>query len=321
MKPKRAISVLLAALLLLTGCVSNFIREDETKDYLPKIDPDASLEYGQDLRIYYRINGQNSLAAVNKYIDIHPSESVTIAVINALLSNPGSLEAGLVSAIPPDTRVLSSSRDGDLMTVTLSKDFMDYNVEDMSYDELQALKRLAVYSIVNTLCSIAGVERVQLLVDTTGNGAGMRVMPFLLGFSTTEISSVWLEPLRFNESYVASPEEMCEIIFHMFQNRQPAELYSLLANYDENGAQKPGYEIFANEIYNMNSILDYTVYPLTGNSTGSVVELTADISFISASGDTINATNVKLIMCKENNVLFKLSYSSLSNALNLGNNK
>lgn len=320
MKPNRIISVLLLASLLLTGCVSNFIHEDAQNDDLPQIDPTASQEYGQDLRLYYRIYGQHQLAAINRYIDIHPSESVAIAVINALLSSPGSLESGLISAIPPDTRVLSSSRDGDLMTVTLSKEFMDYSVENLSYDELQSLKRLAVYSIVNTFCSIPGVMRVQLLVDTTGNGAGMRVVPFLIGFSSEEISSAWLEPLRFNESYVASPENMCSIILEMFQNQQPAEIYSFLANYDENGYQKPGYEVFTREIYNVTKILDYTVHPLTGNSPSSVVELSADISFVNVSGETINATDVKLVMCEENNVLFKLSYSSLSEALNTGNN-
>lgn len=87
------------------------------------------------------------------------NESLPAAVLTALLAGPAG--EGLTSTIPRGTSLRSVRIEDGICLVDLSRSFLEGEPED----ETQA--RLAVYSIVNTLCALdAGrISAVQLLVE------------------------------------------------------------------------------------------------------------------------------------------------------------
>lgn len=79
------------------------------------------------------------------------------AVLEALMA--GSDCEGIVSVIPSQTKINSVKTADGTCTVDLSGDFADGNFSG------NADRTLAVYSIVNSLAELDGVENVQFLID------------------------------------------------------------------------------------------------------------------------------------------------------------
>lgn len=75
------------------------------------------------------------------------------AVIDALMQGPES--EGLRSLIPKGTRLLSVSTESGVCYVNFSKDMEAGAPED----------KLLLYSVVDSLCALSGVDRVQLLIE------------------------------------------------------------------------------------------------------------------------------------------------------------
>lgn len=75
------------------------------------------------------------------------------AVIEALMQGPES--EGLRSLIPKDTQLLSVTAESGVCYVNFSKSLAAGTSEE----------KLLLYSVVNSLCALSGVDRVQLLIE------------------------------------------------------------------------------------------------------------------------------------------------------------
>jgi len=87
---------------------------------------------------------------------------VFIFVLNELIG--GTLNSELVNVIPPQTKVNSATCENGICTVDLSADFISKNGT--------ASEQMAIYSVVNTLCSMDGIDKVQFIID------GKKIMIF-----------------------------------------------------------------------------------------------------------------------------------------------
>ena len=82
-------------------------------------------------------------------------EKTVYAVMEKLLEGP--YRAEHKKAVPPDTALLGVRLEGKNVTVNLSQDF------EKTIGPAERL--MAIYSVVNTLCAIDGINKVQILVN------------------------------------------------------------------------------------------------------------------------------------------------------------
>jgi spore germination protein GerM len=97
-------------------------------------------------------------------------------IVEELLKGPQHFERRLV--MPPGTQVLDVTRKNDTVFVNLTEDFLNpvdlstipgyENIAEEDIEKAQGeMKRLAVYSIVNSLTFLDGVSQVKLMINNT----------------------------------------------------------------------------------------------------------------------------------------------------------
>lgn len=127
-----------------------------TPDVMLFLDDDDS-DYERQLALYFPDTTLTFLHMEFHTLTMGQSKSVCAYVLDELCRGPQSSE--LLDPIPNGTRVLSVKQTGDVCTVDLSEEFYSERPETV------AGQRLAVYSIVNSLCSVNGVKAVRILID------------------------------------------------------------------------------------------------------------------------------------------------------------
>ena len=89
-------------------------------------------------------------------------ETVAKAVVQAIIDGPQN--ENLCSLIPSDTEIISATVSGDLCTINLNDEFTNFTGGT-------SMENLAIYSIVNSLCSIDDISKVK--IDIEGNKNAM----------------------------------------------------------------------------------------------------------------------------------------------------
>ncbi|NLO83333.1 MAG: GerMN domain-containing protein [Clostridiales bacterium] len=101
-------------------------------------------------------------------------QPIEYVVVEELLKGP--MQVDRVAIMPPDVKVLDVTRKGDTVFVNLSEEFtkdiditvlpgMDKLPEEQMPYTLARMKQLSIYSIVNSLTELDGVNRVKILVN------------------------------------------------------------------------------------------------------------------------------------------------------------
>ena len=106
--------------------------------------------------LYFADENAISLVPEAREIVLEEGEKVEKAVIEALLKGPK--RSGLYSVLPQGIKVLSAETKDGVCFLNLSAEF---SAEGMG----SSLEILAVYSVVNTLCDVEGIDRVQILIE------------------------------------------------------------------------------------------------------------------------------------------------------------
>ncbi|MGI5899179.1 MAG: GerMN domain-containing protein [Christensenellales bacterium] len=226
-KPRIALTALLlcALIVLISGCTSGFLSPVTERqsvfdsDYIVDISPNVltdTFETGVKT-IYYRINGELLLAPVLVQYSLPVDKSKEEQLIEALISGPPVDKHELMAAIPADTQLVSlQSRDGYL-EITLSNEFLSVG-EDVPANwesnpvwskEVMDRRRMATYSIINSITELGEYSRVLILIDVNGDGNGQRVNRSQFGLPSGEEDAP-IEPLRRDPTLILSPQRACE---------------------------------------------------------------------------------------------------------------
>ena len=109
--------------------------------------------------LYFPREEGSGLGAEYRTVTKTESDSLSAAVMSALLEGPGS--EGLVSPLPEGTTLRSVRVEKDICKVDLSKEFLQGEPQETER------ARLAVYSIVNTLCALEelNISSVQVFAE------------------------------------------------------------------------------------------------------------------------------------------------------------
>ena len=175
---KKLLCLFLAAALLF--CAACQAQEPEQEI---QIDPTSGSENRKDtyVALYFADTEYSMLVREVRKTKVSVDANVEKKVLEELLLGP-SVPISMAQIINPDTQVVRLKQEGKVLTVVLSKEFLDWSFIENArpIEESNAVKQLAVYSVINTLVEATGCPR-----DRHGqrrrfgaNGAQCRASPF-----------------------------------------------------------------------------------------------------------------------------------------------
>lgn len=338
----RGFILLLCFCMVLSGCAIGGIRQNPTDMDLPQIDPEDGVSRDVTVTLYYRLTNENYLVGITRSISVRANERVEKAMIRALLGGVPlqALSKNVSPLFPENTSIVDVTVVGGIMYVTLSTEFLDTSVYDEkraaadfsfssntigqethdlmvqeAYNELLLTRKLAVYSLVNTITQLSSGIRVQVQVDTTGIGSGDRIKLSDLGLSAGEdADSQLLEPMRFVEDYVVTPGIIAECVLTRLVNGEYELAYPLFSEDDGSGIQKPQYANFETDMLSLGSLESFTVHGFSLGEDEAYARIRADLKFLYANGEVVELKNSTLRLKREGD-LYKLGYGTLLDVL------
>lgn len=153
---------LVAAMLLLVSCKNQntnkgSVISPSTKENIAEVEPTDNTQKTESLEeivLYYPdAEGQKLKKDIRFVSDVQANDAEFI--LKTLIE--GTQTQDCINVIPFSTTINSCEVDSGICTVDLSGDFLTI--------QGTLTKELAVYSIVNTLCSINGVDKVVFFID------------------------------------------------------------------------------------------------------------------------------------------------------------
>ena len=127
------------------------------------------------IRLYFVNETGDELIAIDRSKAYNTNISLDKFVVEELLKGPGNTIQGVYPAINPDTKLIS----------TLVKDNTCYvNFDSTFLTQVYEVKAdVAIYSIVNSLCELAGIDRVQISVNGSTDVMFQEVIPLTTVFT------------------------------------------------------------------------------------------------------------------------------------------
>ena len=310
----RALRLVLCLMLaaLLPGCVSNMIKENETYEALPQIDPEDGVARETEASLFFRLGDEPCLLQVRRTVEIRANERAEMAVMRSLLAGPSSFYGNLNAAFPEGTRVVSLSLDGGILYVTMNRTFLDPMPSAKTREQIDLARRLSAYAIVNSLMSVGNADSVLLLVDLTGSGVGTRVQRAMLGFSDPGNSdSQLIEPMRFDSSVVADAGKIVGYVLEHIHMREYEQAYMYLAE-NENGAlQKPDYAQFETDLSTLGELEEYKVVSFSMAEDSLSAEALVELVFRYSEDDVQKKVTNATIKLQWEGEMLKIGYTSL----------
>ena len=208
-RAKRFTLLFLCALflcLILSGCQSGFFGVSERQDTPPEGFSDAILPSGEGFSegymqatIYFGYIGEDLLMPLSWDFTLTADTTIEQTILEALIEGPAQYGLSTTALINPNTRVISVKQQHGYLAVTLSNEFLE-PIDNRALTESE--RRMAVYSIVNSLTELGTHSRVLLLVDKQQNGTGARLTAEEAGLSGQGA----LEPLQRDLSMILTDE-------------------------------------------------------------------------------------------------------------------
>lgn len=260
--------------------------------------------------LYFRMRGENMLARETRMVTFPLDVSEEQVLITKLIEGPGPDMLDLTGLFNPGTRVLPPTGDGTLLTVTLSKEFLDKpaDVPDnwrsvQSWrDEVLERRMLALASIVNTITEETQYTSVQLLVQRDENDrVGRRVERAEIYKDGAE--SLVLSPISRAEELILSPHNTADIILSCWWKRDFDRLYRFVSG-------SPTEAEFQQTMLEVGRALtSFTLSPGVVSDDGQSAVILAGLEYTNASGFAV-IRDFPMQMRRVNN-LWKIEYAAL----------
>ena len=338
----RLMLLLLCVSMLACGCAIGGIRQDSVVEDLPQIDPEDGVTKEMAVTLYYRLTNEDYLVGISRSISVRASERVEMAMIRTLLDGVPlqALSPNISPIFPAGTSIVEVSVAGDIMYVTLSREFLSTSAYDeireaaelsyqnnaisketlksmldIAYGEFLTTRRLAVYSLVNTIVLFNSSVRVQVLVDADGSGAGTRLKLSDLGLNADDqADSDLIEPMKFVESCIVTPQIVTQCALGHIVNGEYELAYPLFSEDDGSAIQKPQYANFETEMKSLGSLDSFKLYGSSVENDENYVRIKADLVFRSADGSEKEIKGKELLLKREGD-LYRLGYGTLLSLL------
>ncbi len=312
MQRKRMAALLLAGLLVLSGCAA--AGNDETNKNTPEINPraESANKDTSKVRLYYSYKGDRLLAGETRSIEVPVSQKREQAVIQALIDGPSADRSELVGLFWDGVSLVSVENNEDILFVTLSEEFITTDPETSALENVSVgdLKQLAIYSIVDTITEMGTYSRVQINIQRKNGSQG--IMRSEAGFAGEDKA---LDALPWNGDIILTPERTLAEALDSYSKKDWAELYNYTAYTNIDGTVKPDSDDFSAALGETSTnVLDaFQTMGVNVSSDGQSATVFLNYTIKTRSGD-IQRTMKPVVMVRENE-LWKVSYSSIVNVL------
>lgn len=111
-----------------------------------------------EVTLYFSNAEYNDMYAEKRMVSYDEEDKFSEAVVKELIKGP--TDTNGKSVIPSGTKLLSISRDGTVTKINFSGEYLNFKGEHS-----KSVQLLARYSLVKTLCSLEGIEKIHILVE------------------------------------------------------------------------------------------------------------------------------------------------------------
>jgi len=149
------------------------------------------------------------------------SQSIEYVIVSELLKGP-TFER--IAIMPPNVKLLDVTRNGDTVFVNFSEEFRgdidlaavrkDNVPEEQRENVLAQMKRLCVYSIVNSLTELDGVNRVKILVNNRALTYEEMGIELIASQTANVDKDTPVMALTRNKSFILNPSEAVRQVFN-----------------------------------------------------------------------------------------------------------
>ena len=336
---KALLPMIFVALLLFSGCSElRSIREDSVQENLPQIDPEAGTARDFTATIYYWLANEPYLVPIRHSITVGFNESAEDAIVRTLLSGVPPLAENVKNAFPEGTEALDITRDGSILYITLSEEYLDDSalqdemekaeqllskneITQEAYDArianateaLYTQRRAGLYAIVNSITAYDPDVRVMLSINRKGVGAERLRYDEIGIVNTGEAASSLLEPMEFQSNVIATPDRIVECVFRRVQRGEFEMIYELFAETETGDSQKPPYAEFEAQLSSLGHLASYTVDSPASQTAESAL-VAVDLELVDATGTVRRITGAQLELKSEGNI-YKVSFHAFLAAL------
>lgn len=221
----------------------------------PRADGDDAAATDTSALIWYRYGDEPMLAAERRTVSRLPNEPYETALLRLLLEGPSLDAPALRGLFPAGTRVISTSRQGKMLFVTLSYQLMNgYSDEPSNWrsdtawaKEVPLRRRLAMQAIAATVTENTTAQQVVILLEQRGETTdSMRLRQKY--YTLNAADDALADPLRRDESLLLTASGTMKTILTCIQQRDIRRLYRYLAQSDpDTGEARMEYEAFASK--------------------------------------------------------------------------
>lgn len=308
----KKIAVILIVILLFCSCNSN-----RTPENIIQINPLVESSGNEDVqaRLYFGYKNDQFLSGESKKITVPTNGRIETSVINGLIEGPLAISGELTPLISKDTRVINVSSRGENIFITLSKEFLSYpdvsrlEEKPAEYQNAMNLRKLAVYSIVNSIIELGQYSQVQILIDYDETGRGQPVYKHEVGMSDDK--NTILGPLSYNSEIVLNPGNTVYRVLNAYSKKDFEQLYDFIARVDSMG-NRPDKDEFLLQMTSFDvgiETFEISEVIVSPNGLSAIVMVT--YKYRSKDTDPFTKSNVPIKLNQENNV-WKVTFYSIS---------
>lgn len=323
MKKKCLFSLMLACLLMLSGCVG-FLPDRLTSTTDAELEglhsPVAGAENADayQAELYFRFGDEPFLASESRLLTVRKDESLEKAIVTALLSGPSAAAADLRRLFSDDVTVESTLAQGTLLFVTLSENVTEplgdepraWQEDAYWRHEVPLRRKLAMQSLATTLIENCGYETVQILLHKRADTTGSMRLPM----SYYAAGQEGLAPvLRWDDSVLLTPACTARTVLESYQQKDWDRLYRFVAVGP--GASRPNQTNAGMMMDQWLTLKAYTLGETSVSLNGEQAILSCSATLARSMGDTQTLSAHPLRLVRENGI-WKISWSELEGLLN-----
>lgn len=321
MKKYLKILTLILIIIFTSACSQNlYIKEQTSKNQtstpLNAIKAENPSSNGKVV-LYYRFNSENYLVADTRTVESTQGSSFEYNIINALLDGPSPDKTEMLQVINPGTKLLSITTNQEYIYITLSKEFIDppswakENWEDNPEmaQHVYLTKRLAMYSIINTVTETSKHSKVQIYVDMDNNGDVTRVTRRDVGLIGDGREDQPLDPMTRNPNIILTPYNALDMAMQMVKDRNFEKNYLYVTDDNANGVKKPTINEYTNLFSDTSkTLISYSINPnITISEDG--VSAVANVSYQIKTGQGVSESLNVPVMLYRDKGCWKVNYS------------